>query len=91
VLTRIPQSHPERHRPHWWCGLQVWQRALLVAIVLGVLIISTGLIYYGPRLQPAPPARRTARAATTTPGQATPPGNDVWYYWGQNQPLDQQP
>jgi hypothetical protein len=91
VVTRIRHSHPERRRPHWWRGLHLWQRALLVAVVLGTLVVSAGLIYYGPRLQPATPARRVTLAATPRPGQATPPGNDVWYYWGQNQPLDQQP
>jgi hypothetical protein len=90
-MTRIRHAHPEQGRPHWWRGLHVWQRALLVAVVLGALVISAGLVYYGPRLQPAAPAPYARRGATTTPGQATPPGNDVWYSWGQNQPLNQQP
>jgi hypothetical protein len=91
VVTRIRQSHPERDRPHWWRGLHLWQRALVVAVVLGALVMSAGLIYYGPRLQTATPLRRATLAATPTPGQASPPGTDIWYYWGQSQPLNQQP
>jgi hypothetical protein len=91
MVTRIPQSHPGDHRPHWWRDLHLWQRAVVVTVVFGPLVISAGLIYYGPRLQTATPERRPTLAASPTSGQASPPGTDEWYYWGQNQPLNQQP
>jgi len=91
MITRIPQSHSGRHGPHWWANLLLWQRALLVVVVLGALVISAGLIYYGPRLQTEAPTGRATPATTTTPGPMYPPGTDEYYYWGQSQPLSQQP
>lgn len=91
VTMQHPSSERRSDRPRWWRTLRMWERALLAAIVLGALVMSAGLIYYGPRLQTAAPTQRTVLATTPTPGQATPPGNDLWYYWGQSQPLNQQP
>ncbi|MEP7187708.1 MAG: hypothetical protein ABI901_00795 [Roseiflexaceae bacterium] len=72
-------------------SLQWWQRALVVAVVLGALVICAGLIYYGPRVQTAAPAIPAMPATATTPGPIYPPGINVYYYWGQSQPLSQQP
>jgi hypothetical protein len=92
MITRIPQSHSGRHVPHWWANLLLWQRALLVVVVLGALVISAGLIYYGPRMETGTPTgRATPATTTTTPGPMYPPGSDEYYYWGQSQPLSQQP
>jgi hypothetical protein len=91
VVTRIRQSHSDRHRPHWWRDLHLWQRILLVGVVLGALVASAGIIYYEPRLQTATPTQRRSLVATPTPGQAIPPENDVWYFCGQSQLLNQQP
>jgi hypothetical protein len=91
MVTRIPQSkhgHPRRHA--WW-SLHLWQRVVVVAVVLGALVISAGLTYYEPRIQTATPAARATSAAITTLRPAPLPGTDPWYYWGQSQPLDQQP
>jgi hypothetical protein len=91
MVTHIPQSNHERHRRQWWRSLRLWQRAVVVAVLLGTLIVSAGLIYYGPRLQTAAPAGGATSTTTTTPESSTVPGTDPWYSWGQHQPLDQQP
>jgi hypothetical protein len=74
-----------------WRGLHLWRRAAVAAVVLGRLVISAGLISYGLRIQPANPAYRAMYAATPTPRHASMFGADMWYYWGQDQPLSQQP
>jgi len=88
MMTRMPQFHPERQRPDWWHGLYLWQRALIVAVVFGALLISAGLIALGAGehtvATPIP-------AVTTTTVPLYPPGIDEYYYWGQSQPLSQQP
>jgi hypothetical protein len=90
MITHIPQAPPGRHRPYWWANLVLWQRALLVVVVLGALVVSAGLSYYGPRMHTGAPTDQAAPAATT-PGPMYPPGTDEYYYWGQSQPLSQQP
>ena len=82
---------PLAHRLGWWRTLHVWQRVLVVAVLLGVLVIAAGLLYVAP-LAPAPPIPvPTARDRTVTHGPRYPPGTDEFDNWGQNKPLDQQP
>jgi hypothetical protein len=71
--------------------MRLWQRVLFVAIVLGALVVGAGLIYYGPRVQTAAPSGRATPATIPTAGPRYPPGVDEYYYWGQSQPLSQQP
>ena len=91
MILHIPQSHPRRHRSTGWGGLQWWRRALIAIVVLGALVISAGLIYYGPRIQTTAPTLQAMPTLARTPGPMYPPGIDVYYYWGQSQPLSQQP
>lgn len=85
MVTRVPRSQHRCPGRGWWRSLHLWQRIVVVAVVLGALAIGAGLIYYGPRLRSAAPA------TTTTAPPAGSPGADPWNYWGQNKPLDQQP
>jgi hypothetical protein len=86
-VTRIPHPHSERQRLDWWRGLRLWQRALIVAVAFGALVISAGLIALGAGEHKG--ATRIPVATTTVP--LYPPGTDEYYYWGQSQPLSQQP
>jgi hypothetical protein len=88
MMTRMQQSYPERQRPDWWHGLHLWQRALIVAVVFGALLISAGLIALGTG---AHAGATSIPVVTTTTIPMYPPGIDEYYYWGQGQPLSQQP
>jgi hypothetical protein len=61
----------------------------VVGVLLGVLVIAAGLIYFEPGATSAPVP--TALGRTSTPGPRYPPAIDESDYWGQNKPLDQQP
>jgi hypothetical protein len=80
---------PQRYR--WWRTLHLWQRVIVVGVLLGVLVIAAGLIYFAPAAPTAPTPAPTAPGGMATPGPRYPPGTDEDYYWGQNKPLDQQP
>jgi hypothetical protein len=80
-----------QQRTHWWQALRWWQRVTLVIVLLGALAISAGLIYVGVEVPTTPTAVPVAPAETATPAPLYPPGIDGYWYWGQNQGLDQQP
>jgi hypothetical protein len=82
---------PIAHRFGWWRTLHVWQRVLVVAVLLGVLVMAAGLIYFEPGANSAPTAVPTAPGTAATAVPRYPPGIDEYEYWGQNKPLDQQP
>jgi hypothetical protein len=90
MSTHSQQRHPIR-RYGWWRTLHIWQRVMVVGVLLGVLVIAVGLIYFEPGALAAPTPVPTAPGGTTTPGSRYPPGTDEYWYWGQNQPLNQQP
>jgi hypothetical protein len=82
---------PIPRRYGWWRTLHSWQRVLVVGVLLGVLVIAAGLIYFEPGATAAPTPVPIAPGGTVTAGPRYPPGIDEDYYWGQNKPLDQQP
>ena len=68
--------------------LAAWQRVLVAGALFVALLISGALIYFQPgsrSLAYPEPAISTAQPAPL------PPGTDLYYYWGQHRPLDQQP
>jgi hypothetical protein len=69
----------------------VWQRVLVVAVLLGALVIAAGLIYFEPGATTTPTPAPAAPSGTVTAGPRYPPGTDEFDNWGQNKPLDQQP
>jgi hypothetical protein len=78
-------------RSRWWRALHLWQRVLVVTVLLGVLVIAAGLIYFEPGANSAPTAVPTAPGTAATAVPRYPPGIDEYEYWGQNKPFDQQP
>jgi hypothetical protein len=88
--------HSQRRQPipgrySWWRTLHLWQRVIVVCLLLGALVIAAGLIYFEPGAAGAFQLAPTAPSVTTTPGPVYPPGTDEYWYWGQNQPLNLQP
>jgi hypothetical protein len=88
MRAQISYASHSRQRPHWWRALHRWQRVLLVVVVLGALLTSAGLIVFGAR---EPALVTPAPTTTTTQSPMYSPGTDEYYYWGQSQPLSQQP
>ena len=91
MLAHFHRRPPVPRRAGWWRALQGWQRVLVVGVLLGVLVIAAGLIYFEPGATSAPTPASTAPGRTSTPGPHYPPGIDEFDNWGQNKPLDQQP
>jgi hypothetical protein len=83
------QPSPQRYR--WWRTLRLWQRVIVVCLLLGALVIAAGLIYFEPGAAGALGSAPTTTSATTTPGPVYPPGTDEYWYWSQHQPLNLQP
>ena len=67
----------------------MWERAALVVVLLGALVVSAALIYFEPTgtLAPDPSA---PLAGTATAGPEFPPGTRWYYQRGQWVPQDQQ-
>ncbi len=84
---RLPS--PQRYR--WWRALHMWQRVIVVGVLLGTLVIAAGLIYFGPAAAGVPTPAPTAPGGTVTAVPRYLPGTDEYEYWGQSKPLDQQP
>jgi hypothetical protein len=77
---------PSEDWPRRWRTLRAWDRAALVVLVLGTLLLSAALIYYRPdgTSSGAPPA------GAATAGPPFPPGTRWYYQRGQWVPQDQQ-
>ena len=93
MATRIHRPHLLSRRLRWWRALRRWERITVVGVLLGALLVSAALIYFGPSLDannpsPAAPGVTT----TTTPGPLYPPGTR-WYYRRSQwyQPIQPQP
>lgn len=87
----IDTPPPVRRRPraHWWRTLRAWERAALVVVLLGALVLSAALVYFEPTGTPA--ANPTAPlAGTAAAGPPFPPGTRWYYQRGQWVPQDQQ-
>ncbi|HET9223649.1 MAG TPA: hypothetical protein VFO07_14145 [Roseiflexaceae bacterium] len=71
--------------------LGLWQRLTVAAVLLVALALSVALIYFQPGTRTLV-YRDTARPTPfVEAAPALPPGTDMYYYWGQWTPLDQQP
>jgi hypothetical protein len=71
--------------------LRTWQRLAVGTALVVATTISAALIYFQPGTRTFT-ARGTERpVAVTATAPALPPGTDMYYYWGQYRPLDQQP
>ena len=79
-------SHRRRARP-----LAVWQRLLVAGALIVALLISAALIYFQPGTRSFTLAESEQATPATQVAPALPPGTDIYYYWGQHRPLDQQP
>ena len=89
-MTTHPQHSNDRPRhPHWWRALRVWQRAALVVVLLGALVLSAALIYFRPGGHLAAPNESSVPEAATV-GPPFPPGTRWYYQRGQWVPQDQQ-
>jgi len=70
-------------------SLAAWQRVLVAGALIVALLISGALIYFQPGSHTFSPSQATFSAPGAKP--ALPPGFDTYYYWGQHQPISQQP
>jgi len=80
-----------RLRAHAFQRLHTWQRLVVCAALIVDVLIGAALIYFQPGTRTFTQTDMTSRVATTAPVPALPPGTDIYYYWGQHRPLDQQP
>ncbi|HEY3230350.1 MAG TPA: hypothetical protein VGJ87_14105, partial [Roseiflexaceae bacterium] len=72
-------------------SLRLWQRLVVVSVLIVATLISAALIYFQPGAgsHTSPDTAHPALVTETAP--ALPPGTTVYYYWAQHQPLSQQP
>ena len=87
MISKIP-LRPAGVVERWLHAASVWQRLLAAATLMVALLLSAALLYWQPgssTFSPAPPSS----VADSQP--ALPPGFDTYYYWGQHQPISQQP
>jgi len=89
MTTHLRPSKTGSSRPRWWRALHAWERAALVIVVLGTLLMSAALIYFRPTGAP-PAAAPNALPASGTAGPEFPPGTRWYYQRGQWVPQDQQ-
>lgn len=83
------QPMREGPRRRAWRRLQRWQRAVVIAVVLGVLAIGAALAYFAPGSVRDDFSDREPRVVATA-GPLYPPGTRYYYRRGQWLPLDQQ-
>jgi hypothetical protein len=81
-------------QPHCWRTLRLPERAALVIVLLGALLLSAALIYFRPG--DATPASSSAPPASATTSQPNFPPGTRWYYqrgqWiAQDQQMPAQP
>ena len=74
---------------HWLQTASMWQRLLTLATLIVALLLSGALLYFQPGSHTFTPPQTTFAAPGAQP--ALPPGFDTYYYWGQHQPISQQP
>jgi hypothetical protein len=84
-LRRVA-PHPRRTPP-----LRLWQRLVVVSVLIVAVLISAALIYFQPGAGSHTSLDRAQPALVTETTPALPPGTTVYYYWAQHQPLSQQP
>jgi len=75
----------------WWASLRTWQRLVVGGILLADLLLGAALAYVQPGAHIVARTGTALGAPTMKPMPALPPGTDMYYYWGQWKPLDQQP
>jgi hypothetical protein len=71
--------------------LRIWQRLAVGTALVVATTISAALIYFQPGTRTFTVPRTERPVAVTATAPALPPGTDMYYYWGQWKPLDQQP
>ena len=84
-LRRVA-PHPRRTPP-----LRLWQRLVVVSVLIVALLISAALTYFQPGAGSHTSLDTAQPALVTETAPALPPGTTVYYYWAQHQPLSQQP
>lgn len=89
MLVQRPPGHRPRLR-RWWRRLDRWQRMVVAAVLLGMALLSAGLIYVGPIGHLLPVSGAAAPRASATDAPFYPPGTRYYYRRGQWLPLDQQ-
>ena len=85
-----PPSDTWFYRPRWWRALRAWDRAALVVVLLGALVLSAALIYFEPTGTPAGIPSKAPLAGTAPAGPEFPPGTRWYYQRSQWVPQDQQ-
>ena len=65
------------------------QRLLVLATLLVAALLSGALLYFQPGSHTFVSSQTPFAAPAAEP--ALPPGFDTYFYWGQHQPLSQQP
>jgi hypothetical protein len=88
MISRI-ELQPGGSFARWLHTASLRQRLLTLATLIVALLLSGALLYFQPGSHTFPPAQTTAPAPGAKP--ALPPGFDTYYYWGQHQPISQQP
>ena len=73
----------------WLRRAGLWQRVLTAATLIVALLLGAALLYFRPGSHPVVDPHTSIAAPVAKP--ALPPGLDTFYYWGQHQPLSQQP
>ncbi len=83
--------HITRRRLHrGWRGLRLWQRVVVVGVLLGALAIGAGLIYFAPGARTSGAATPATPATSATDAPLYPPGTRYYYRRSQWLPWDQQ-
>ena len=90
MLVKIHLRRVAPH-PHRTPTLRLWQRLVVVSVLIVAALISVALIYFQPGAGPYTSVDTAQPALVTETAPVQPPGTDVYYYWAQHQPLSQQP
>jgi hypothetical protein len=81
----------QRTRMRQTLPLRTWQRLAVGTALVVATTISAALIYFQPGTRTFTVRGTERPVAVTATAPALPLGTDMYYYWGQYRPLDQQP
>ena len=89
----IPKIYPQHISARWrWApALRDWRNLVVAAALLATIIVSAALIYFQPGTRTFARADAAPLDLVAETAAPLPPGTEVYYYWGQHRPLDQQP